>query len=277
MKIRNLPIGIQDFEKLRTSNFVYVDKTQYVYDLVKTEVPYFLSRPRRFGKSLLLSTIEAYFLGKKELFEGLAIYDEEAKSENPWQVYPVLKFSLAAGEFTSSEGLRSQLEGTLSDFEEKYDLPTVTDTLPRKFEHALKNAYEKTGKKVVVLVDEYDNPLLKNIGENEEQEKANRTLYKGFFAVLKDCDAYLHFAFFTGVTKFSKVSIFSDLNQLNDITLNKRFDAICGITQEELEANFKPEISAMAENNGMTFEACRSELKRMYDGYHFCIKAATSR
>ena len=273
MKTRKLPIGIQDFEKLRTSNFVYVDKTQYVYDLVKTEVPYFLSRPRRFGKSLLLSTIEAYFLGKKELFEGLAIYDEEAKSENPWQVYPVLKFSLAAGEFTSSEGLRSQLEGTLSDFEEKYDLPTVTDTLPRKFEHALKNAYEKTGKKVVVLVDEYDNPLLKNIGENEEQEKTNRTLYKGFFAVLKDCDAYLRFAFFTGVTKFSKVSIFSDLNQLNDITLNKRFDAICGITQEELEANFKPEISAMAENNGMTFEACLSELKRMYDGYHFCMNS----
>ena len=124
-----------------------------------------------------------------------------------------------------------------------------------------------------MLVDEYDNPLLKNIGENEEQEKANRTLYKGFFAVLKDCDAYLRFAFFTGVTKFSKVSIFSDLNQLNDITLNKRFDAICGITQEELEANFKPEISAMAENNGMTFEACRSELKRMYDGYHFCMNS----
>ena len=271
VQIRKLPIGIQDFEKLRENNFVYVDKTAYVYNLVKNEVPCFLSRPRRFGKSLLLSTIEAYFLGKKELFEGLAISELEKDNPKAWQAYPVLKFSLAAGEFTKSEGLRSRLEGTISDFEKKYNLPAIDDTLPRRFEGALKNACAKTGRKVVVLVDEYDNPLLKNIGENEEQEKANRALYKGFFAVLKDCDAYLRFVLFTGVTKFSKVSIFSDLNQLNDISLNRDFDAICGITQEELEANFVPEIDTLAQEWGFSHEECLAELKRMYDGYHFCM------
>ena len=272
-QIRKLPIGIQDFEDLRTNGYLYIDKTAYIYKLVQYGKPYFLSRPRRFGKSLLLSTIEAYFLGKKELFEGLAISELEKDNPKAWQAYPVLKFSLAAGEFTKSEGLRSRLEGTISDFEKKYNLPAIDDTLPRRFEGALKNACEKTGRKVVALVDEYDNPILKNIGENEEQEKANRALYKGFFAVLKDCDAYLRFVLFTGVTKFSKVSIFSDLNQLNDITLNESFASICGITQEELEANFKPEIKALAERNRMTFEECLSELKRMYDGYHFCMNS----
>ena len=267
---RKLPIGIQDFEKLRESNFVYVDKTELVYNLVRNEVPCFLSRPRRFGKSLLISTIEAYFLGKKDLFEGLAISEFEKDNPNPWQAFPVLKFSLASGEFTKSEGLRDRLKQTLSEFEKKYDLPFGGESLPVRFDADLKSAVEKTGKKVVVLVDEYDNPLLKNIGKSEAQAEKNRDLYKGFFAVLKDCDAYLRFVLFTGVTKFSKVSIFSDLNQLNDITLDKEFDAICGITQEELEANFKPEIETMADRWNMTGEECLAELKRLYDGYHFC-------
>lgn len=266
---RKLPIGIQDFEDLRTNGYVYVDKTKHIYNLANNGKPYFLSRPRRFGKSLLVSTLEAYFLGKKELFEGLWIYEEESKSENPWQVYPVLKFSLASGEFTEQDGLRKKLKITLDEFEKKYELPSGGDYLPGQFELALKNAFEKTGKKVVVLVDEYDTPLLKNIGGKEEQEKANRALYKGFFATLKDYDAYLRFVFFTGVTKFSKVSIFSDLNQLQDITLDSRFDSICGITQAELESNFIPEIKEMSEKWGMTKDECLAELKKRYDGYHF--------
>ncbi|WP_191015949.1 ATP-binding protein [Treponema zioleckii] len=271
METRNLPIGIQDFEKLRKNDFVYVDKTRFVYKLAQSKCPYFLSRPRRFGKSLFLSTLEAYFLGKKDLFKGLAIEKLEEQNDEPWQVYPVLKFSLAAGNFTKEDGLSARLLKCLKDFEEKYAIPDDNEDLSVRFEQALKNAYAKTGKPVVVLVDEYDNPLLKNIGENEEQEKENRALYKGFFAVLKDCDAYLRFAFFTGVTKFSKVSIFSDLNQLKDITLDWNYDAICGITQKELEENFVPEIESMAERHRFSSEKCLGELKRMYDGYHFCM------
>ncbi len=269
---RNLPIGIQDFEKLRTSDCVYVDKTYFVYKLARTKTPYFLSRPRRFGKSLFLSTLEAYFLGKKELFHGLAIESLEEQSKEPWQVYPVLKFSLAAGEFTEEFGLRKSLSFSLNLFEGKYKLESDKElSLSERFKQDLILAAEKTGNPVVVLVDEYDNPLLKNIGENEEQEKKNRALYKSFFAVLKDCDAYLRFVFFTGVTKFSKVSIFSDLNQLKDISLDYNYDAICGITQKELEENFVPEIEAMAERMGFTEDECLAELKRMYDGYHFCM------
>ena len=269
---RNLPIGIQDFEKLRKNDFVYVDKTAFVYKLAQSKCPYFLSRPRRFGKSLLLSTLEAYFLGKKELFRGLAIEKLEEENDEPWQVYPVLKFSLAAGDFTKPDGLESSLVYALKSFEEKYALTSKSELrLPERFKEDMISATGKTGKPVVVLVDEYDNPLLKNIGENEEQEKENRALYKGFFAVLKDCDAYLRFAFFTGVTKFSKVSIFSDLNQLKDITFDYNYDAICGITQTELEENFVPEIEAMAERFRFSKDECLAELKRMYDGYHFCM------
>ncbi len=267
---RKLPIGIQDFEKLRKGNFVYIDKTAFIYDLAQRGTSIFLSRPRRFGKSLLVSTIEAYFLGKRELFEGLAVANLEKDNPDAWQPHPVLKFSLAGGEFTKPEGLRDQLKKTLQEFEQQYALPDGGDSLPVRFGAALKNAEVKTGRKVVVLVDEYDNPLLKNLSGNEAQSEENRNLYKVFFAVLKDSDACLRFVLFTGVTKFSKVSIFSDLNQLNDITLDKDFDAICGITQEELEAGFMPEIDAMAAEWSLTREECIAELKHKYDGYHFC-------
>ena len=271
MKKRELPIGIQDFEKLRNSGCIYIDKTDFIYKLAQYKRPYFLSRPRRFGKSLLITTLEAYFLGKKELFNGLSIEKLEEQNEQPWQVYPVLKFSLAAGEFTKDYGLKNRLSMCLEEFENKYDIPKDSDDLAIRFEHALKNAFSKTEKQVVVLVDEYDNPLLKNINESEAQEKENRDLYKGFFAVLKDCDAYLRFAFFTGVTKFSKVSVFSDLNQLKDITLDSNYDSICGITQKELEQNFVPEIKAMADHFNISNDECLANLKRMYDGYHFCM------
>ena len=261
-----MPIGIQDFETLREEGYVYVDKTALIYELVQNGKPYFLSRPRRFGKSLLVTTLEAYFRGKKELFTGLAL--EQLETE--WAEYPVLKFSLAGGEFTQQEGLRNALRKSLGNFEEKYGLPRSDDgDLPERFADALHNACEKTGRRVAVLVDEYDTPLLKNLDDNPEQEKANRALYKGFFAVLKDCDAYTKFVLFTGVTKFSKVSIFSDLNQLQDISMHREYAAICGITQEELEKDFLPEIDAMTQNNDMTREECLARLKEFYDGYHF--------
>ena len=268
MKTRKMPIGIQDFTKLREDGFVYVDKTAIMYNLVQTSSPYFLSRPRRFGKSLLVTTLEAYFLGKKELFKGLAIEN----LEKDWITYPVLKFSLAAGEFTKPDGLRDALRNTLEEFEKKYDLQNDETALPMRFKNALKNAVAKTGRKVVVLVDEYDNPLLKNINGNSEQGEENRALYKGFFSVLKDCDGYLRFVFFTGVTKFSKVSIFSDLNQLQDISMHPQYAEICGITQSELETTFAPEIDAMANENNLTHDECLAKLKRFYDGYKFSEK-----
>lgn len=268
MKTRKMPIGIQDFTKLREDGFVYVDKTAIMYNLVQTSSPYFLSRPRRFGKSLLVTTLEAYFLGKKELFKGLVIEN----LEKDWITYPVLKFSLAAGEFTKPDGLRDALRNTLEEFEKKYDLQNDETALPMRFKNVLKNVVAKTGRKVVVLVDEYDNPLLKNINGNSEQGEENRALYKGFFSVLKDCDGYLRFVFFTGVTKFSKVSIFSDLNQLQDISMHPQYAEICGITQSELEATFAPEIDAMAKENNLTHDECLAKLKRFYDGYKFSEK-----
>lgn len=269
MDMRKLPIGIQDFAKLREDGFIYADKTSYIYNLVTNGRSYFLSRPRRFGKSLLISTLEAYFEGKKELFSGLSI----EKLEKDWIVYPVLKFSLAAGEFTKPEGLQNALKKCLSIFEQKYELPeNESADIVSRFIDALRNANAKTGRKVVVLVDEYDNPLLKNIGGSSEQAEENRALYKGFFAVLKDCDAYLRFVLFTGVTKFSKVSIFSDLNQLQDISMHPQYAEICGITQSELEATFSPEIDEMAKACKMTREACLAKLKRFYDGYKFCAE-----
>ena len=268
MNTRKLPIGIQDFEKLREDGYVYADKTAIIYNLVQTSSPYFLSRPRRFGKSLLITTLEAYFMGKKDLFRGLAI----EKLEKDWIEYPVLKFSLAGGEFTTENGLKDALRSCLSDFEEKYGLPHDDSTLSVRFKNALKNVNEKTGRRVAVLVDEYDTPLLKNIGGSTEQDEKNRALYKGFFAVLKDCDAYLRFVLFTGVTKFSKVSIFSDLNQLQDISMHPEYAEICGITQSELESTFSPEIDGMAEANKMSIEECLAKLKRYYDGYKFCAE-----
>jgi len=266
-----LPLGIQDFNILRTGNRLYVDKTALIYQLTQTNRAVFLSRPRRFGKSLLLSTIRYYFLGRKELFEGLAIEQLEAQSAEPWAEHPVMYFSLASGDFTKEVGLANKIENTLADFEAEYGLPSpATDTtLPVRFGNALKNVCTKTGKRVVVLVDEYDNPLLKNMTVHPEQEQRNRELYKAFFAALKDYDEFLQFYMFTGVTKFSKVSIFSDLNQLTDISLDDEYSTICGITQGELENSFAPYIDTLAKQSDMSREECLSELKRMYDGYHF--------
>ena len=269
--IRKLPIGIQDFEYLRTNGFIYIDKSEFVYNLVQSGKSYFLSRPRRFGKSLLLSTLEAYFLGKKELFKGLAIEKLEEQSKEPWQVYPVLKFDFNGQNYSLKDSLDSIIEVHIKKWEEEYACREDTDSLSLRFAKVIETAYKKTGKGVVVLVDEYDKSLLETMTLSAEMIEKNRAIFKGLFGQLKRLDAYLRFAFFTGVTKFSKVSIFSDLNQLNDISLDFDYGAICGITQEEMETNFVPEIEAMSKRYAFSKEECLEELKRMYDGYHFCM------
>ena len=268
-KLQLLPLGVQDFSILREGDYLYVDKTSLIYELTHTQRAVFLSRPRRFGKSLLLSTIRYYFLGRKDLFSGLAIEQLEEQSKAPWAEYPVMYFSLASGEFMEKDGLAKKLRTSLNDFEEKYELPHDEVTLAIRFAKALENANKKTGRKVVVLVDEYDNPLLENMTVNPQQEEANRNLYKNFFATLEDCDEYLRFYMFTGVTKFSKVSIFSDLNQLTDISMADEYAEICGITKQEIEDNFDLYIQNLSKKVCLSRDAALSELKRMYDGYHF--------
>lgn len=265
-----MPVGIQSFEKLRTENFVYVDKTAYLWELVQSGNPYFLSRPRRFGKSLLLSTLEAYFLGKKDLFSGLAVERlEEQNSPAPWTVYPVLHLDFNAEKYTEKGSLNSVLDRHLCSFESLFHIQKKADTPSGRFIQVIRTAHELTGKQVVVLVDEYDKPLLETMDDRILYEDFRATL-KAFFAVLKSEDAHLKFVFLTGVTKFSQVSIFSDLNQLRDISMEEKFSSVCGITEKELLGTFDPEIHRLSEKNGMSFNDTVSKLEKTYDGYHFC-------
>jgi hypothetical protein len=261
---RELPIGIQDFEKLRTENFLYVDKTQYIYPLTAKSRPYFLGRPRRFGKSLFLSTLKAYFLGKKKLFEGLAI----SAVEKEWTEYPVFYIDFNVGIYTDVKSIYQTLNYNLHIIEEKWGKAPGEENPAMRFSWLIRRAYEQSGRKVVVLVDEYDKPLLGTMDSLDVNDEI-RTVLKGFYGVLKSADAYSRFVFLTGVTKFSKVSVFSDLNQLQDISLDSRFSGICGISQTELVENFQPEIKALAEKEELTYEETLAELKKHYDGYHF--------
>ena len=266
-KGRRLPIGVQSFAKLRTGDFLYVDKTRYVYDLVHGSSQYFLSRPRRFGKSLFLSTLKAYWEGKKELFEGLEIEKLEKDNGEAFEPYPVFYFDFNGQNCQRETALEDVLAEHLAKWEKIYG---GDDKLPLsgRFRSLIRAAAEKTGKGCVVLVDEYDKALLETL-ENNTLEEHNKAVFKGFFGTLKSYDEYLRFVFITGVTKFSKVSIFSDLNQLNDISLNEKYGGICGITEPELLATFGPEIKKLGEKNGTTSEGCLQELRKMYDGYHF--------
>jgi len=271
---RKLPIGVQSFEKLRNDDFFYVDKTGYLFRLAWNGRAYFLSRPRRFGKSLLLSTLKAYFLGQKELFQGLAVEqleNAEIGKREIWQQYPVCYFDFNAGIYTDEQALISRITSFFEEPEKQYDI-VPADTIPIRFEQIIRRAYEKTGKQVVVLVDEYDKPLLETMNTDEALNEAYRKILKGFYGVLKSCDQYIRFAFLTGVTKFSKVSIFSDLNNLWDISLEQDYAALCGITQQELETCFQPEIAALAEANELSKEETLKRLKQRYDGYHFSEK-----
>ena len=261
---RNLPIGIQTFEDIRNMGCVYVDKTAFVEKLAGAGKPYFLSRPRRFGKSLFLSTLRSYFEGRKDLFEGLAI----SKSETEWKKYPVLYFDFTGKNYASVDDLKANLDDILSEYEAIYGKNTDSSDVEIRFRNLIKAAHDKTGRQVVVLVDEYDKPLLQNV-TNEDVEDDMRALLKGFYGNLKGEDAHIRFIFITGVTRFDKVSIFSDLNNLNDISLAEEFTGICGITQKELEENFIPELERMSEKNGIEKEECLALLKKNYDGYHF--------
>ena len=266
--IRKLPIGVQSFESLRKDGFLYVDKTKYIYDLVHTSKQYFLSRPRRFGKSLFLSMLKAYWEGKKDLFEGLEIVKLEADNPEAWQSYPVFYFDFNKDNFQRETALEEVLDAHLQTWEKKHRVDDVSGSLARRFQNLLKVAAERSGKRCVVLVDEYDKSLLEVL-HDEKQEKHNKAVFKGFFSTLKSYDEYLQFVFITGVTKFSKISIFSDLNQLNDISMNEDFAGICGITEAEMKRCFMPEIEALAAKRKMSLEECLRTLKEKYDGYHF--------
>jgi hypothetical protein len=264
-----MPVGIQDFEKLRKGSYVYVDKTQYVYELGRKERPYFLGRPRRFGKSLFLSTLKAYFEGKKELFDGLAI----AGLEKDWIEYPVFYIDFNEEGYINVDSLYQALNTNLKRLEMQWGKDETESTPASRFSGLIRRACEKSGRKVAVLVDEYDKPLVNTL-DNEEVNEAIRTVLKGFYGVLKSADAYLRFVFLTGVTKFSKVSVFSDLNQLIDISMDENFSEICGISELELLQNFQPEIQALAERRKMSCEKVFAELKKRYDGYHFAKESA---
>lgn len=266
---RNLPIGIQSFEKIIENNNLYIDKTEFIYRMVHTSVPYFLSRPRRFGKSLLLSTMKAYWEGKKELFKGLKIEELEKDNKEAWQEYPVFYLDFNRDNYNGTEVLEGILDDHLIDWESKYKvIPTEKQTLAVRFKRVIRAAAEQSGKRCVVLVDEYDKPLLETM-ENIDLVEHNKEVFKGFFSCLKSEDAYIQFIFITGVTKFSKVSIFSDLNQLEDISFDDDYSGICGITEEELTGMLEPEIKRMAEKLSLSNEECIGRLRKTYDGYHF--------
>ncbi|MEE3314256.1 MAG: AAA family ATPase [Treponema sp.] len=263
MEERFLPIGIQDFEKLRKGGYVYVDKTKYVYELARLSTPFFLSRPRRFGKSLLLSTFEAFFLGKKELFEGLYISEKEKE----WAEWPVIKISFGQSSYETKDKLFSTFDSILTDYEKQFGIEKESDNYSVRLKNLIRQTSMKTGKQVVILIDEYDKPILDALYTDYEEQ--NRQELRSFYSPLKDCDKYIRFLFITGITKVSHVNIFSGLNQLNDISLNEDFSSICGISESELEKYFEPEIKNLAERRKLTYQQAKEKLALMYDGYHF--------
>ena len=259
------PIGIQTFKDIRKEDFAYVDKTAHIYRLATEGRFYFLSRPRRFGKSLLLSTLKSYFEGNREVFEGLAI----SKLEKEWKQYPVLHLDLNVKKYESKESLVAVLARHLELWEAKYGDKYNDGTVEDRFFHCIVNAAQQSPEgKVVVLIDEYDKPLLEAIGKPELQEEYRQTL-KAFYSNIKSCDEYIRFAMLTGVTKFSHLSVFSGLNNLNDISMLPQYAEICGISEVELHENFDESVGEVAAANGLTKEQCYERLRQEYDGYHF--------
>jgi len=249
--MQQLPIGIQSFEGLRTDDFAYVDKTKLIYDLIH-------------GKSLLLSTLKAYFQGKKELFEGLAV----SELEQEWESNPILYLDLNVGMYTSKEGLEEALNSNLVDWEEQYDTKLNSNDAAQRFKYIIKTLAQSSGKKVVILVDEYDKPLIEAINDEPLQQEF-RNMLKAFYGNLKTCDEYIRFAMLTGVSKFSKISLFSDLNNLQDISLDERYADICGLTAEEIEHTLSDHLEAFAQKEGTTKADIMEQMRKMYDGYHF--------
>lgn len=264
MSSKIYPIGIQNFEKIRRGGYFYVDKTEIIYRLVKTGSYYFLSRPRRFGKSLLISTLEAYFQGKKELFQGLAM----ETLEKEWKQYPILHLDLNIEKYDTLDSLNNILDKNLVAWEKLYGAEPSERSLSLRFAGVIERACKLTGQLVVILIDEYDKPMLQAIG-NEELQREFRNTLKPFYGVLKTMDGCIQLGLLTGVTKFGKVSVFSDLNNLEDISMWNEYIDICGISDKELHKNLETELHEFAEVQGLTYDAFCDKLREYYDGYHF--------
>ena len=275
MKLRKYPVGIQSFETIRRDGYIYIDKTPLIYKMISEGKPYFLSRPRRFGKSLLCSTLAAVFEGRRELFEAFTTEDgiEQpqlfiANTNWRWEKHPVLRFDFSAGDLRTIDQLDRLIDSTLRRHETQYGIaPSVTDTNLR-LQDLLRITHEQTGRRAVVIVDEYDNFILHNIGDKEKTDLA-RQRFQNLFGPLKEMDDHLQFVFVTGISKFSQMGIFSKLNQLNNISMTDEYDSICGISEEELTTQLRPDIEQMAEKAGKDYNDMLAELKQMYDGYHF--------
>ena len=263
--VNKYPVGIQTFEKIREGNYLYVDKTKYIVDFLTKGMTYvFLSRPRRFGKSLFASTLQAYFEGRKELFEGLAITDYEKE----WVKHPVLHFDMSGAKHFDAEALKHYLDLQLIPYEELYGKNENEIYPNERLDGIVKRANKQTGQKVVVIIDEYDAPLLDVVHEKQNLKEL-RLIMQNFYSPLKKLDPYLEFTFITGITKFSQLSIFSELNNLDNISMFDQYSAICGISKTELTTVMKPDVKGLGKALGMTYEECLEELRKYYDGYHF--------
>ena len=263
--VNRYPVGIQTFEKIREGNYLYIDKTKYIVDFLTKGMSYvFLSRPRRFGKSLFASTLQAYFEGRKELFDGLAIADYE----KDWVVHPVLHFDMSGAKHFDADRLNDYLDRELAPYEEAYGQNEMEKHPNDRLTGLVRRAYEQTGQKVVVIIDEYDAPLLDVVHEKDNLQQL-RFIMQNFYSPLKKLDPYLEFVFITGITKFSQLSIFSELNNLDNISMFDQYSAICGISKTELTTVMKPDVEGLGKSLGMTYGECLDELTRYYDGYHF--------
>ena len=272
---RKYPVGIQSFESLRKDGYLYIDKTPLIYKMITEGKPYFLSRPRRFGKSLLVSTLAAVFEGRRDLFEA---FTTEQGIEQPqlfiattdwkWEKYPVLRFDFSTYNLTSMAKLDEYIDNTLADYEKMYGLTADGASTSSRMVSIIRTAHEQTGRRVVVLCDEYDNMMLHSLGDAEKQV-AVRERFQDVFSSLKSEDSHLQFVFITGISKFSQMGIFSKLNNLENISMQMNYEEICGISEEELTTQLRPDIEQLAETRGKTYEETLTELKRMYDGYHF--------
>ncbi|MDE5791724.1 MAG: ATP-binding protein [Muribaculaceae bacterium] len=262
------PVGVQSFELIRTGGYVYIDKTDVIHHLVSNGSYYFLGRPRRFGKSLLISTLEAYFQGRKDLFKGLAI---ERLEPGEWNSFPVVRIDLSGQNFNSSGEFSNYMRGYLEDIEARYGVSTNADDISTKFRRLVQSLHSKYGKKVVILIDEYDSPLTRNVNNQELQELVREEM-QGFYSGIKPLAEHIHFCMLTGVTKYGKLSIFSTLNNLDDISFDEAYSAICGITEEELHIYLDAGMNRLAEKYGISSPVAYDRIKDYYDGYHFSEK-----
>lgn len=264
-EIRKYPVGMQTFDKIREGNYMYIDKTKYIVKMMKNGSQYlFLSRPRRFGKSLFVSTLKAYFEGRKELFDGLAIADYEKE----WVKHPVLHFDMSTAKHMDEKGLLSELNLKLQEYEKIYGREEGAENPNQRLQYIVMRACEQTGQKVVLLIDEYDAPLLDVVNEKDNLQTLRRIM-QNFYSPIKALDPYLKFVFITGITKFSQLSIFSELNNLDNISMYDHYSAICGISKTELLTQMKSDVELLAKANGVIFEEMVAELTDLYDGYHF--------